>query len=96
MKEIFVTKRRGSTAKIRQVLAVYSDGKQYRLHFVELDRTNPSKAAREAGEQAVRSETLNQEFFVNCGDFIRASDYPLPKLVREFLQYLKETEQHGN
>lgn len=92
MKEIFVTKRRGSTAKIRQILAVYSDGEQYRLHFIVLDRTNPSKAERDAGKEAVRSETLDQEFFIGCGDFIRPSDYPLPKLVREFIQYLSETK----
>ncbi|CAH0297116.1 hypothetical protein WB66_23665 [bacteria symbiont BFo1 of Frankliniella occidentalis] len=95
MKEIFVTKRRGDTAKIRQILAVYSDGKRYRLHFTVLDRSNPSNKAREYGEKETRSEILNQEFFINCGDFIRASDYPLPKLAREFIQFLKESDNNA-
>lgn len=96
MEKIFFSKRRGKTAQIRQMLAVYTDGKKYRLHYLILDRTNPSKAEREAGEKETRSEILNQEFFINCGDFIRVSDYPLPKLTREFIQYLKEKENDEN
>lgn len=96
MDEVFFVRRKGQTSSIRQSLAVKTDGQQYHLNFLVLDRTNPTKEERAAGAKEKRVEILNKEFVVNCGDFIRASDYPLPKLVREFIKFLQEDEQNGN
>lgn len=95
MKELFFVRSKGERPQIRQILAVYTDGKQYRLHYLVLDRTDPTRSEKSAGAKAERFETLNQEFFIDCGAFIRVSDYPLPKLTRKFLQFLKESENDG-
>lgn len=100
MKELFFKRRKGESQHsplliADQLLAVYTDGKQYRLHYQILDRTDPTRAEREAGEKAKRIERLNEEYFIDCGAFIRASDYPLPKLTRDFIKFLKEQEEHG-
>lgn len=92
MKEIFFVRKKGREPQIRQMLAVYSDGKQYRLHYLELDRTDPTREERENGEEAKRFETLNQEFYLDCGAFIRPSDYPFPKLTRKFIRFLKDSD----
>lgn len=96
MKDLFFARRRGETARISQSLAVQSDGIQYRLRYLVLDRTNPTKAERASGTKEERIEVLNQEFFLNVGDFIRVSDFPLPKLTREFIRFLKESQEHGS
>lgn len=96
MEKIFYTRRKGDMSSIRQFLTVTTDGKQYHLHFLLLDRTKPTKAERAAGAKAERFEILNREYVINCGDFIRASDYPVPKLVREFIKFLKEPKHNDN
>lgn len=96
MKDLFFVRRRGETARISQSLAVQSDGIKYRLQYLVLDRTNPTKAERASGAKEERIEVLNQEFFLNVGDFIRVSDFPLPKLTREFIHFLKESQEHGS
>lgn len=100
MKELFFIRGKGVSGHSHklladQMLAVYTDGAQYRLHYLILDRTDPTRAEREAGRKAERIETLNQEFFIGCNDFIRVSDFPLPKLTRKFIQFLKERENDG-
>ena len=92
MKEIFFVRRRGETAQIRQMLTVYSDGQKFCLHYLVLDRTKPTGDKKEAVEVAKRTEVLNSEFFLDCSAFIRVSDYPLPKLTREFIRFLREND----
>lgn len=94
MNDIFFIRRKGATSAIRQSLSVKTDGKMYYLHFLILDRTNPTKAQRAADVKAERIELLNQVYEVRCGAFIKASDFPLPKLVREFINFLQESEKH--
>lgn len=96
MKEIFFARRKGEKSAIRQSLTVKTDGQQYHLHFLVLGRTNPTKEERAAGAREKRIEILNKEFVINCGDFIRASDYPHPKLVREFINFLQEAKHNDN
>jgi len=96
MDKIFYARRKGERSSIRQSLTVTTDGKQYRLQFLVLDRTNPTKAERAAGAKPDRIEILNREYVINCGEFIRASDYPVPKLVREFIIFLQEPKHNDN
>lgn len=81
---IFFTRTKG---RVRKMLAVYSDGKQYKLQFTVLDRTNPTKEERAQGAKEQRFETLSQEHYVQLDDPINPDDYPLPELTREFIHF---------
>lgn len=72
------------------MLTVYSDGQQFKMHFLILDRTNPSKAERAAGAKEQRFEVLNETFFISLEDQIIPASYPLPELVQKFIDFLKE------
>lgn len=78
------------------MLEVFLDEENYRFRFRVFEQTDPSRAEREAGTKACRMITLDEEFYVQRGSFIRPSDYPLPKLAREFIKFLKEKESDGD
>lgn len=87
MKEIFFTRSKG---RVRKMLAVYSDGQQYKLQFTVLDRTNPSREERAQGIEEKRFEVLNTSYFIPISEPIVPNAYPLPELTREFIDFLKE------
>ncbi|WP_233981879.1 hypothetical protein [Pectobacterium versatile] len=93
MKEIFFTRSGGRT---RKILAVYSDGKQYKLNYIILYRTNPTQEEKLKGEKEKRIETLNKEYFIDCGDKILLPNYPLPELTKKFLNFLNNRESHND
>lgn len=72
------------------MLTVYRDGEQYKMHFLILDRTNPSKSERAAGAKEQRFEVLNETFLIGLEDPIISANYPLPELVQQFIDFLKE------
>jgi hypothetical protein len=87
MEKIFYARGKG---RVTKALTVYSDGEQYRLHFLFLDRTNPSRAERAAGAKEQRFPVLDEEFLVSQGSEINPQQYPQPELVQQFLVFLEE------
>lgn len=89
--KIFYARGKG---RVYKMLTVYSDGQLYRLHYLILDRTNPSKSERAAGEKERRFETLNQELYVKCGDEVDPNQFPIPELTQQFINFLKKATTH--
>jgi hypothetical protein len=87
MEKVFFV--RGGKGRIRHLLTVYSDQKQYRLHFEVLNRTNPTKAEKAAGVKEKRFVVLDQDYYVECGKTIIPSEYPLPELAEAFSHFLQ-------
>ncbi len=85
MEPVFFTRSKG---RVRKMLAVYSDGQQYKLQFTVLDRTNPTREERTQGIKEKRFETLNEEYYVNISDVIKPDKYPLQELTLEFINFL--------
>ncbi|WP_244665182.1 type II toxin-antitoxin system MqsA family antitoxin [Candidatus Symbiopectobacterium sp. 'North America'] len=74
------------------MLTVYSDGIRYRLHYITLDRTNPSAEECAQGIKEKRFETLNREFYLKKGKELVLSRYPQPELTEQFKAFLESTE----
>lgn len=87
MEKIFYTRGKGRVSKS---LEVYRGGDQYCLHFLIFDRTNPSRAARAAGEKEKRFIVLDKQFFVPVSNAINPADYPVPELVEQFINFIAE------
>ncbi|EET2715135.1 hypothetical protein FJ565_004716 [Escherichia coli] len=85
MDKIFYTRGKG---RVRKSLDVFSDGRQFRLLFTVLDRTNPSKADRAAGMKEKRFIVFEEEFYISHNVQVIPSKYPFPELVEEFVVYL--------
>lgn len=90
MKQIFYTQGKG---RVLKKLTVFSDEQQYLLHFLVLGRTNPTKAERAAGEKEKRFEVLNQEAYIKHCEPITPEQFPLPDLVEEFINFLKNEKK---
>lgn len=84
MKKIFEAKAGG---RVRKRLDVYRDGERYRLSFLILDRTNPTKEEKAQGAKEKRFEVLNEEKFIACNDFIDPDLFPLPELMQQFINW---------
>lgn len=91
MEKIFYVRGKGRATK---ALTVFSDGQQYRLNFLILGRTNPTKTERAAGEKEKRFEILNEDIFVQHDHEIIPSQFPLPELVQQFIDFW--IERKGN
>lgn len=92
MEQIFYTRGKG---RVTKALTVWDNGSHYRLHFLALDRTNPSKAERAAGAKEKRFVTLDTNIDVPRGVLIVPSNYPLPELVKQFIDFLNEDNASG-
>jgi len=92
MEQIFYVRGKGRATK---ALTVFSDGQQYRLNFLILGRTNPTKAERAAGAKEKRFEILNENIFVQHDQEIIPSQFPLPELVQQFVEFLIERKGHA-
>ncbi|MEC5509956.1 hypothetical protein P9911_029585 [Klebsiella oxytoca] len=87
MEKIFYSRGKG---RVTKSLEVFSDGEQYKLHFLIFDRTNPSKAERAAGEKEKRFVVLDEQILVPVSGAINPADYPLPELVQQFMNFIAE------
>ncbi|WP_436883163.1 hypothetical protein [Enterobacter asburiae] len=91
MEKIFFIRGKG---RVKRMLTVYSDGVQYRLHYLVLDRTSPSRADKAQGIREKRFETLNQERYIRCDEVIDLDVSPLPDLTRQFVIFLSDKKHH--
>ncbi|MGK7247386.1 hypothetical protein ACSPAH_23045 [Buttiauxella agrestis] len=91
MEQIFYARGKGRATR---ALTVFTDGQQYRLDFLILGRTNPTKTERAAGAKEKRFEILNESFHVQRGQEIIPTQFPLPELVQQFVDFLIEGKGH--
>ncbi|PHM59519.1 hypothetical protein Xish_03662 [Xenorhabdus ishibashii] len=81
MKQIYMTRSGGS---VRSILTVYSDGTKFKLHYLILGRTNPTKAEKAKGVKSQRFEILNNEFLFDSVNDINFIMLPVQKLTNRF------------
>lgn len=92
MEQIFYVRGKGRKTK---ALTVFRDEQHYRLHFLILGRTNPTKAEKAAGAKEKRVIELDEEVLLPRDQDIIPSQYPLPDLVQELINFLNEGDKCG-
>lgn len=85
MEKIFFARGKG---RVKKMLTVHSDGHIYKMNFLILDRTNPTRSERQSGAREMRFELLNNTVEIQVGNVINPADFPMPELVKKFINFL--------
>jgi hypothetical protein len=93
MEQIFYVRTKG---RVRKMLAVLTDGEQYRLEFTVIGRTEITKSERLAGVKSKNVEKLNKVFEVPCTERLDPASFPIPELVQKFISSLQKEHKHDN
>lgn len=82
--------------RVRKYLAVYLEGDKYRLNYLVLGRSNPTKAERNEGAKEKRHVIFEETVVTEKNDIINAADFPIPELTAQFIDFLAGSNNNGH
>lgn len=85
MNQIYHRKAGG---KLRKMLTVYSDGEKFKLHFLIMDRTDPTRSEKAKGIKPKRIILMDKAFFFdNMEDLsLNIKHMPLSDMIVDFMK----------
>ncbi|HGJ5856155.1 hypothetical protein [Arsenophonus nasoniae] len=85
MNQIYHRKAGG---KLRKMLTVYSDGEKFKLSFLIMDRTDPTRSEKAKGIKPKRIILMDKAFFFDNMEDLRLNikHMPLSEMIVDFIK----------